>query len=107
MAQPTPKLNWYKYDYNLRPCLYYDDAVDHDWKKGLFHRWIEDEVSEYDLISRKIVTRHKLYAIVEDEDGYARRTEYVRFIDSKHVIGQYDYTVHDDAEEGEDPAKNT
>lgn len=90
--------------YNLRPCLYLDyDGV---YQKGLFHRWIEDEVTEYDYILRSHYQKKRIRALIEVETGHILCVEGgIRFIDSKKLIEQYDYTVCDP--NPEDSAKKT
>jgi hypothetical protein len=99
--------------YEPRPCLF--PGTDSTWKKGLFHRWFEEVHTEYDFISNQHITKPRLKAVVEDEDGTIWLTDSIRFVDSKGVISQYDYTLppvitEDELRKilsGEDSAKNT
>lgn len=77
--------------YEPRPCLFPD--ADGALKKGLFHRWFDDVYVDYDFISNQHITKSRLKAVVEDEDGTIWFTDSIRFVDSKSIISQYDYTL--------------
>lgn len=86
--------------YEPRPCLFPD--ADGALKKGLFHRWFDYVYVDYDFISNQHITKSQLKAVVEDEDGIVLVTDHIRFIDSKEIISQHDYTIPGVYYEGEE-----